>query len=69
MSAFQCECGLPLPVGFSAHVCPGDELNVPLTRRDALAMLAKLAERSDTPEMREAYGLVWEELTVAWRQP
>ena len=47
---------------------PRDELNVPLTRRDMLAVLAELAEQAPDPATRGACALVWEKLTVAWRQ-
>jgi len=37
-----------------------DPLDVPLTRRDVLAVLAAMA--ADEPP-----GLIWERLTLAWR--
>lgn len=40
-----------------------DQLAVPVTRRDLLAMLAALAENGD-----DAAARTWEKLTVEWRQ-
>jgi len=43
-------------------VQPSDPLDVPLTRRDLLAVLHLLAEGDgETP------GLLWERLTLEWR--
>jgi len=50
-----------------------DELNVPLTRRDVLFLIQEmqaidaLGRSPDDPG--EAWQLLWERLTVAWRQP
>jgi len=41
-------------------VQPSDPLDVPLTRRDALAVLAALSDG-------EPPALVWERLTLEWR--
>ena len=46
-----------------------DVLNVPLTRRDLLAVLAEAARQADQPQAREFYDALWQRFTVQWRQP
>jgi len=49
-----------------------DELNVPLTRRDALFVVQVVVEiQQANPLLAQSdlWPLVWERLTLAWRQP
>ena len=48
---------------------PPDPLDVRLTRRDVLALLAEAARQADQPHAREFYDALWQRFTVQWRQP
>jgi len=74
-------CGEGVPPG-AWHMCggimpcdlpkPPDELNVPLTRRDALFLVQVIVEiQQANPLLAQSdlWPLVWERLTVAWRSP
>ena len=46
---------------------PPDPLDVPATRRDVLAVLARLAANPFYPNTASPAALAWEHFTVVWR--